>query len=693
MSRASQEKSDSIKRTLDYLQRERPLRAEEACRDYLTNHPGCVDHLRLLGLALLKQNRAAAAEESLRFALSLDPDFPQLHEDLGSALAMQSRFDDAVTEFKKAIQMQPALPLARRKLGQALIAAGRGDEADEALRDYVEDDPERAAIIKGAQLYLDGKIDDAIELYRDVLKKNPGNVNAMQYLAGAYWQEKKRPDDAEALLRRAVHIAPDFARAWMTLGALFMDTNKFIEAIAAFEKATKLEPRNPDAWSGLGNANGRAMYPEKAIEAFEKSLAINDMRSSVLGAYAWELKTVGNQAAAVDAYRKAVCNRPSFGPAYWSMANLKIFKFEEEEICSMLAQVERDDLTDVDDIHFRFALGKAMEDKGDYDQAWQFYHTGNQRQRATVDHDPVQFEGRMAAIKSVFESKLLGERAGVGYAAGRPIFIVGLPRSGSTLVEQILASHSQVEGTSELPLLGRIVESIGRYRTDGVSYPEGVTELRDKDLRGYGKQYIDESRRYRTTEKPLFTDKLPNNFPMLGFAHLILPNAIFINARRHPFDTCLGAYKQLFGQGQNFTYDMLDLAHYYQQYDAMMKHWQKTLPGKVLDVHYEETVSDLETQVRRILDHCGLPFEENCLRFYETERAVKTASSEQVRQPIYSGALGKWRHYEKHLDLWQQQLGHIVDELPEVSRNAGLPPKPPPKGPPKGSEPFFQKGL
>jgi len=671
MSEVLQEKSASIQRALDYLKRGRPLRAEETCRDYLASHPGDADLIRLLSQALLKQNRAAEAEEQLRFALDLQPEFPQLHEDLGSALAMQARFDEAIPVFEKAIQLQPALPLAKRKLGQALIAAGRGAEADETLREYVDDDPERAAIIKGAQLHQDGKIDEAISIYREVLKKNPNNVNAMQSLAGAYWQDKERPDDAEALLRRATQIAPDFARAWTTLGALLMDLNKYVDAIAAFERATKLEPRNVDAWAGLGNAHGRAMYPDKAIQAYEKALALNDSRPSILASYAWELKTIGDQPAAVDAYRKAVKARPSFGPAYWSMANLKIFKFEDEEIDAMLSQVERDDLTDIEDVHFRFALGKAMEDRKDYDQAWHFYTTGNQKHRLTVDHDPVRFERRMAAIRAVFDEELLGQRAGAGFDEGRPIFIVGLPRSGSTLVEQILASHSQVEGTSELPTLGRIVESIGRYRTDGVSYPEAVRDLRDKDLRGYGKQYIDDSQRFRETDLPFFTDKLPNNFPMIGFARLILPNAIFINARRHPFDSCLGAYKQLFGAGQSFTYDMLDLAHYYQQYDAMMKHWHDVLPGQVLDVHYEETVTDLEGQVRRILDHCGLPFEDGCLRYYETDRAVKTASSEQVRQPIYTSALGKWRRYEKHLDLWKEQLGDIVDELPEVSRNAG----------------------
>lgn len=671
MDQAMSDKEANIRLAIDYLKRNRPLRAEESCRDFLDQNPGDTDHIRLLGLALMKQNRAAEAEEQLRFALSLEPEFPQLHEDLGSALAMQARFEEAIPEFEKAIQLQPALPLAKKKLGQALVAAGRGDEADEVFRDYVDEDPERAAIMKGVDLQLEGQTDEAIEVFREVLGKNPNNVNAMRHLAVSLWKEKKRTGDAEALLRRATQQAPDFSNAWLTMGALFMETSKFMNAIEAFEKAAKLEPNNAEGWTGLGNAYGRAMYPEKAIKAFEKALEISGDAPGLLSSYAWELKTVGDQDAALDAYRRAIKSQPGFGPAYWSMANLKVFRFADEEIETMLQQVEGDDLAEVDDIHFRFALGKAMEDKKDYDRAWHFYHTGNQRQRATVEYEPSETEMRQNAIRQVFDADLLSQRAGAGYEVRDPIFIVGLPRSGSTLVEQILASHSRVEGTSELPILANIAESIGRYRTDGVRFPEGVRDLRNKDLRAYGMQYIEESRRHRVTDKPMFTDKLPNNFPLVGFAHLILPNATIINARRHPFDSCLGAYKQLFGRGQNFTYDMLDLAHYYQQYDTTMKHWHEVLPGKVLDVHYEETVTDLESQVRRILDHCGLPFEENCLRFYETERAVKTASSEQVRQPIYSSALGKWRQYEEHLDIWREQLGYIVDELPEISRTAG----------------------
>ena len=672
MKQATSEKNDNIRRALDYLKRDRPLRAEEACRDYLDKHPGCSDHIRLLSLALMKQNRPAEAEEQLRFALSMDPDFPQLHEDLGSALAMQHKLEEAIPEFEKAIRLQPALPLAQKKLGQALAAVGRGKDADEAFREHIDSDPERAALVKGIELQQADKRDEAIDVFRGVLKGNPGNVNAMHQLALCFWHDKDRMEDAEALLRRATQLAADFTRAWLALSALLMEMNKHIDAIETYEKATELEPENAQAWGGLGIAYGRAMYPEKAVQAFKRSIAINGGQPGILSSYAWELKTIGDQPAALEAYRRAVKAKPNFGQAYWSMANLKVFKFDDDEIEAMLQQLERDDLTDVEDIHFRFALGKAMEDNKDYDRAWHFYHTGNQRQRMTVEYDPLEMEKRQSAIINVFDRQLLSERAEAGYDAPDPIFIVGLPRSGSTLVEQILASHSQVEGTSELPLLGKISESIGRYRDDNVRYPEAVTDLRDKDLRAYGKQYMEESQRHRVTEKPLFTDKLPNNFPLLGFAHLIMPNAKFINARRHPFDSCLGGYKQLFGHGQNFTYDMLDLAHYYQQYDRIMKHWHEVLPGKVLDVHYEETVTDLEGQVRRILDHCGLPFEEGCVRFHETERAVKTASSEQVRQPIYTGALGKWRRYEQHLDLWVDQLGYIIDDLPDASRNAGL---------------------
>jgi hypothetical protein len=388
--------------------------------------------------------------------------------------------------------------------------------------------------------------------------------------------------------------------------------------------------------------------------------------------YGHVLKTLGDQAAALCAYRAAIAGKPDFGEVYWSMANLKVFHFEDAEVAAMEEQLKHSDLAESADIHFRFALGKACEDMGDYEKAWHYYDTGNQRQRKRVFHDPVAFEVRHEEIIEVFSKEFLAQHAGQGDESSAPIFIVGLPRSGSTLIEQILASHSQVEGTAELPTLGQLAASIGRYRRDNLQYPHAVRELRTKDFRGYGRQYIDESRAFRSTDKPFFTDKLPNNFAHVGLVQLILPNAKIINARRHPFDSCLGGYKQLFGKGQDFTYDMMELAVYYRQYHETMRHWHRVLPGKVLDVHYEETVTDLETQVRRILEHCGLPFEEACVRFHETRRAIKTASSEQVRQPLYTSALGTWRHYEKHLDLWREEFADILEELPDTVRNAGL---------------------
>ena len=297
---------------------------------------------------------------------------------------------------------------------------------------------------------------------------------------------------------------------------------------------------------------------------------------------------------------------------------------------------------------------------------------GNLRQRPLVSFDPVGFELRHEKIREVFSRALLERHAGEGCRSDAPIFIVGLPRSGSTLIEQILASHSLVEGTLELPTLGEIAVSTGRYRREEREYPEAVLHLRGKDFRAFGEQYLETTRVYRTTGRPRFTDKLPNNFSHVGFAHLILPQARFINARRHPLDSCLGSYKQLFGKGQNFTYDMNELALYYRQYHETMKHWHSVLPGKVLDVHYEDTVGDLESQVRRILAHCGLPFEEACLRFHETLRPVRTASSEQVRQPLYSRSLGTWRRFARHLASWQEELADIIEDLPETVRNAGL---------------------
>ena len=670
--RSPQPKDASLGAALEALQSNRPLRAEEICRAYLEATPGCVEHLRMLGHALSKQGRYAESEQTVRQAIALQPGFPHLHEDLGSALALQQRFEEAVPCFEQAIRLEPRLPLAHKKLGQALAALGRGQDADAAFEEFFEQDSARGQVALALDHLRAGRKTEAIDTLRSALRENDCNVDAMRFLAQIYWREEQQKSDAEALLRRATTLAPGYTVAWVMLGMLLHEADRYAESIECYLTATRLEPDNAVAWAGLGNGYAHLADAERSISAFERSLALYPNAPNVLLGYGHILKTHGDQQAALRAYRAAIAEKPEFGEVYWSMANLKVFRFEESEIAAMEQQLERDDLTESADIHFRFALAKANEDRGDYDRAWHYYHTGNQRQRSKVFHDPVAMELRHEQIAAVFTRELFERHAGHGCDSTAPIFIVGLPRSGSTLIEQILASHSLVEGTAELPVLMRLAYSIGRYRPDQKRYPESVADLRSKDFKAYGRQYLDEAKAYRATDRPYFTDKLPNNFSHVGLLHLILPNARIINARRHPFDSCLGGYKQLFGKGQTFTYDMADLSVYYRQYYETMRHWHRVLPGKVLDVHYEETVTDLETQVRRILAHCGLPFEEGCVRFHENTRAVRTASSEQVRRPIYTDALGYWRRYESHLGIWRDDFADILLELPETVRNAGL---------------------
>jgi tetratricopeptide (TPR) repeat protein len=647
-------------------------RAESVCLERLGQDPDSVEFLRLLGRSLSMQSRFEEAETALGTVLRRLPDFAPLHEDLGDVLAMQRRFEEAVASFQAAIRLDPKLPLAGKKLGQALAALGRGAEADAAFEAWFGQSQDRASVAVALDHLRAGRTGEAVTTLKARLRINSDNVDAMHTLAQAWWGDDQRQSDIEALLRRVTQLAPGHVAAWLLLGSLLHGSDRPEEAIACYQRAAELEPANAGAWSGLGADYAQIGDMEKSATAYARSIALQPDVPGIRMSHAHVLKALGRQPEALREYRAAIALKPDFGEVYWSMANLKVFRFEPGEVAAMEEQLKRQDRPESSAIHFQFALGKACEDAGDYDRAWTHYQAGNVRQRPLVSFDPVGFELRHEKIREVFSRELLERHAGEGCRSGAPIFIVGLPRSGSTLIEQILASHSMVEGTLELPTLGEIAVSTGRYRREEREYPEAVRHLRGKDFRAYGEQYLEETRVYRTTGRPRFTDKLPNNFSHVGFAHLILPEARVINARRHPLDSCLGSYKQLFGKGQNFTYDMNELVLYYRQYHETMKHWHSVLPGKVLDVHYEETVGDLESQVRRILAHCGLPFEESCLRFHETLRPVRTASSEQVRQPLYSRSLGAWRRYASQLASCREELADIIEELPESVRNAGL---------------------
>jgi tetratricopeptide (TPR) repeat protein len=428
------------------------------------------------------------------------------------------------------------------------------------------------------------------------------------------------------------------------------------EAVAAFARAAQLSPRSPAAHANLANA--LFVYGDLAAaeRCYRQALALRaDDPASLLG-LGHVLKTVGSHDEAVASYRACLASRPQAGEAWWSLANLKTHRFSAADEAAMAALLADPSSAEVARINAAYALGKAREDAKDYDAAFEHYAEGARRQRARVRYDPVQTETINARIKAVFTRELFTTRVGQGCTDPDPIFILGLPRSGSTLIEQILASHSQVDGASELPIVGRIAQEIGRFRSDGVVYPEAVRDLERHDLRALGKLYLERAARHRGT-RPFFTDKMPNNFASIGLIALMLPNAKIIDARRHPMDSCWGAFKQLFARGQTYSYDLFELGHFYREYAVLMRHWDEVLPRRVLRVDYEAMVEDQEAQTRRLLEYCGLPFEESCLRFYETERAVHTASSEQVRQPLYKSGMGAWKRFAPHLGELEGVLG------------------------------------
>jgi hypothetical protein len=373
------------------------------------------------------------------------------------------------------------------------------------------------------------------------------------------------------------------------------------------------------------------------------------------------LKTLGDQESGIEAYRQAIVLRPNHGEIYFSLSNLKTFRFSDGEIETMVELINKKSVTSESIVHFAFSLGKAFEDNKDYDQAFQYYHQGNEAHRKAIAYDPVQTALSHTKLRETFSASFFEKikKTQPGVPDLSPIFIIGLPRSGSTLLEQILASHSLVDGTSELPDLGMDSQMI-TDKTKGRMFPGGILQMSDDEITQLGRTYIDRTQRHRG-DAPFFTDKMPNNFAHVGLLQAIIPNAKIIDARRHPLDSCVGAYKQHFAKGQTFTYDMFELGEFYLEYDQLMQHWHEMLPGKVLRVQYEDVVADLETQVRRILDYCQLPFEQACVDFHETKRSVRTASSEQVRQPIYSQSLNTWQRFDRHLEPLKEILAPLLD--------------------------------
>ncbi|MEO1042024.1 MAG: sulfotransferase [Pseudomonadota bacterium] len=648
-------------------------KAEAFLRGSLKEHPNDPNLLRMLGVSLTRLGRLEEAERAFVHVTRLMPDFAPVYENLADAQIRQGKTDEAVKSLQAAVKRDPSLTSANQRLGELLAVAGRGIEADEIFQQYLDNNPDRQALVEAMELNRKGDTAKAEAIYRGILRRDPENVDALR-LMGVLCVRKENFNDGEAFFRRAVEVAPDYWAAWINLGSALNDQQKFDKAEAAFKRALKVRPKSVHVLEKLGANSMNAGQLDDAVNWLDQALAIDEKHFPSLLCLGHALKTIGRQDEAIDAYKRCADSKPDFGEVYWSLANLKTFRFDDDEVEDMksqLAEVAKIPAGEDSAISFSFALGKAYEDRKDYVQAFDYYARGNEKKRLKVQYDPIEFEKMNDRIIDVFSKDFFEKHAGQGCSDASPILIVGLPRSGSTLLEQILASHSEVEGTAELHYLLRLATETGFNRVDGIKYPECMHELTPYQIEDLGKEYIENTLPHRTGAT-YFTDKLPNNFTGIGFLHTILPNAKVIDARRHPLDSCLGTFKQLFARGQVFSYDFYDLAHYYAQYVRMIDHWNDVLPGKVLTVQYEDVVENLEANVMRIAEHCGLVFEDSMLRYHETKRAVKTASSEQVRQPIYKGSVNLWRHYEEQLEELIDFLEPVLLDLPNEQRPKSL---------------------
>jgi len=520
-------------------------------------------------------------------------------------------------------------------------------------------------LVDAAELIADGKVAKAEAILRPFLKINPLNVNAIRLLAEV-GMELGALKDAENLLIRCLELAPDYHAARYSYTNVLYKRHRFKDAIVMLDKLLEIEPTN-GVWLTMKAANLVEINEhQQALEIFESIIEKFPSHPQVHMSYGHALRAVGRAEESIAAYEKCIAQGTGLGEAFWSLANLKTYRFSEDKIAQMEA-ILRDKSCDYRDYyHLLFALGKAREDRKEYQLAMAAYAKGNQVRGKSVPWSADRFHQDTQKIKSFFNEDFFRKNQSMGCQANDPIFIVGLPRAGSTLIEQILSSHSEVEGTAELADIIALARKIdGRaHRHDPGLYPAALAQMNAAQFTEMGQSYLDSTAVQRVSDTPRFLDKMPNNFSHVGLINLILPNAKIIDARRHPMDCCFSGYKQLFASGQGFTYGQERIGRYYRDYVEIMDHWDNVLPGRVLRVHYEAMVEDTENQVRRLLDYCQLPFEEQCLKFYENKRTIRTASSEQVRQPIYRSGMNQWQPFEQWLAPLRDALGPVLECYP-----------------------------
>ena len=601
------------------------------------------------------------AFETLEKLNSILPEFGRAYQEQGHLYRSMGKKEKALNAFKTACQYNSALIsswTAQAELNKELNLSAQEIDAAKAQVERLKKLPKE--VVAATHYLSEKRLVKAENLCRRFLQSNPKNTDAMRLLAEIA-ENFGVMDEAEFLLESAVEFEPNLVQLRLDYIQILRRRQKLQ---AAFEQAKFLHDRAPE--NTTFQAQMAICYMQlgeydSSIKFFKKVKQREPNNFANLTSLGHALKTSGRNIEGIEAYQAAYKSEPMHGEAYFSLANLKTYKFSDKEIADMTAQIESSHLNYRERIHFLFALGKAYEDRKEFESSFQFYKQANDLGRKQMRYDADKMSIGLAAQMEVCTAELFEKQKGKGCTADDPIFIVGLPRAGSTLLEQIIASHSQVDGTQELGNILSLSHKLrGRARTAETSkYPEILHDLNEAQLKIFGEQFIEETKIHRQSA-PYFIDKMPNNFRHIGLIHLIFPNAKIIDARRHPMACCFSGFKQHFAEGQEFTYGLEQVGKYYRDYVTLMDHWDVVLPDTVLRVQYEDVVADTETQVRRILDYLELPFEQACLDFHKTKRSVRTPSSEQVRQPIFKSGLEQWRNFEPWLDPLKEALGENI---------------------------------
>ncbi len=647
------------------LARQPQLAAEQAT-EILAAVPGSAPARLILGRAYGALGRSAEAIAILE-ALAVDePRSALARFELGNAYSLAGRLDAAIAAFGAATRLQPDWPDTWRVLADHLDAAEDAAGADQARAAFLSAAVHDPRLRAAAAALRANDLARAEALLRAHLKEQPTDIAALRMLAEV-GTRLRRYRDAQLLLERCLELAPSFAPALHQYALVLYRQARATEALPHIETLLAAEPQNLGYLTLKAAILAHLGDTADSIRVYDAVLQRCPGQGRLWLSYGHALKTAGRTDDCIGAYRRAIALLPTLGDAYWSLANMKTVRFGAAEVQAMQAALLQPGLDDEDRLHFEYALGKAREDERDYAEAFAHYARGAAIRRALQPYSPDETARHVARSGAIYTPEFFAQRAGAGAPARDPIFILGMPRSGSTLLEQILASHPLVEGTMELPNIPALVRDLsdapgGR----GTSYLEAVGALAPAELRALGERYLAETRIHRKMDTPLFIDKMPNNFLHVGLIHLILPNARIIDARRHPLACCFSNFKQHFARGQNFSYGLDDVGRFYRDYVRIMAHVDAALPGRVHRVIYERLVDEPEAEVRRLLDYCGLPFDERCLRFHENDRAVRTASSEQVRQPIFREGLDHWRNFEPWLGPLKASLGTVLERYPDV---------------------------